>query len=185
MDYLLGAPHSKPRFFPQDFKVPSEHLLNGKRYHGEMQIFHLHSKRRRMPVQTTLIEAKEGGFNWYFDEVLQAFEYEFRKDKLICSSSQRRSRKLVSKFYKTMGMGKVKNMTDYATWGDYSVESDEPGYKEKESAIKRKLQNGVWDPHNENVVPSIHFYRYEGSLTEPPCGEWVSWFVTDKVGYVE
>ena len=36
-----------------------------------------------------------------------------------------------------------------------------------------------WDPFQPRIVNSIYFYGYGGSLTEPPCSEWVSWRVLD------
>ena len=36
-----------------------------------------------------------------------------------------------------------------------------------------------WDPFHPRIVNSIYFYGYDGSLTEPPCSEWVSWRVLD------
>ena len=45
---------------------------------------------------------------------------------------------------------------------------------------QRELQfGGFFNPHDPMLVPSIHFFGYQGSLTEPPCGEFVSWFITD------
>lgn len=46
-------------------------------------------------------------------------------------------------------------------------------------AHRRRL-GGVWNPNHESLVPSIYFYGYDGSLTEPPCSEIVSWFVIDE-----
>ena len=194
-----------------DIKVPSEHLLNGIRYDAEVQIFHLHKGRRRMPTISTLIRATEDGFNWYFDEALQAFEFEFHRDALLCAANQRRKRQLVQDFYqhvmvvpnddnddandddtqrfKSDNVMNTKNKnnnattttTKYETWADYSIESDAPNFQQQMQDLEeRSLQSGIWNPYHPMVKPSVYFYRYEGSLTEPPCGEWVSWFVTDE-----
>ena len=36
-----------------------------------------------------------------------------------------------------------------------------------------------WNPFWPRIINSIHFYGYGGSLTEPPCSEWVAWRVLD------
>lgn len=36
-----------------------------------------------------------------------------------------------------------------------------------------------WNPFFPRIVNSVHFYGYGGSLTEPPCSEWVAWRVLD------
>lgn len=162
-----------------DFKVPSEHLLNGVRYDAELQTYHLHKDRRRMPSEATLIQATQDGFNWYFDEALKAFDFEFRRDALFCETKKRKGRQLVQDFQKQVGLrGNRTNKTDYDTWGQYSLESDSPGFKERQEIMEREMQNFIWDPHSPMLELTIYFYRYEGSITEPPCGEWVSWFVT-------
>lgn len=37
-----------------------------------------------------------------------------------------------------------------------------------------------WSPFQPRIINSIYFYGYQGSLTEPPCSEWVAWRVLDK-----
>ena len=37
-----------------------------------------------------------------------------------------------------------------------------------------------WNPFQPRILNSIYFYGYDGSLTEPPCSEWVAWRVLDK-----
>jgi len=36
-----------------------------------------------------------------------------------------------------------------------------------------------WNPFQPRILNSIYFYGYGGSLTEPPCSEWVAWRVLD------
>lgn len=163
-----------------DFKVTSEHLIQGKRYDAEMQIFHLHKDRRRMPTQSVLIEATDFGYNYYFDEAIKAFEYQYAVDSNRCANKKRRERQLLSHAHRVLGGGMESNFTDFEAWAEYSIETDDPDHEQRTRDMERRLQIGVWDPHHEMLVPSIHFWRYDGSLTEPPCGEWVSWFVCDR-----
>ena len=163
-----------------DFKIPSEHTIKGVRYDAEMQIFHLHARRRRMPTQATMIRATVDGYNWYFEGALKAFEYTYRRDLALCAASQRRERQLLAEAHGNLGDPIANSTIDYDTWADFSTDMEAPDYEEYSRQMERMLEGGRWDPHHEMLVPSIYFYRYEGSITEPPCGEWVSWFITDE-----
>lgn len=166
-----------------DFKVPSEHMIEGVRYDAEMQIFHLHPSRRRTPTVSVVIQATPNGYNYYLQAALDAFEYTYNVHRAQCAAKNRKNRQLVTDVHQVLGNKDEEqanpDATDYSTWADYSTDLDDPDYEKNQALHERELQYGVWDPHHPSLVPSIYFYGYEGSLTEPPCGEWVSWFVCD------
>lgn len=149
-----------------DIKVPSEHSLRDERFDGELQYFHIHPGRRRLAALSILIRASDSGYNYYFQEAIDAFRDVYNENKANCRRRVLEQRNRTAKETRVLANDYVTPYNDYLSWA-------------KSFRAKETFEDKVWDPYHEMLVPTIHFYRYDGSLTEPPCGEFVSWWIAD------
>jgi len=170
-----------------DLKIPSEHTIMGERFEAEFIINHVHPDRKRVAALTTLIRAQPDGYNYYFQEALNAFQEQYDDNRKACrrrkmeervgnSTTPAMDEPSAAFSSPTPTAAPILSMAPSVGWNDYS-DFNISAAGRKSGTFKR---GSVWDPYHPMLIPTIHFWHYEGSITEPPCFEGVSWWVSDK-----
>ena len=118
-----------------DIKIPGEHTIKGESFDAEIQMLHMHPEDRRVSSIGVLVRARDGGFNWRFQEILDEFQQVYDQHAFECANP--------------------------------GVEYVPP---------ERPSPQGRFYPYADELMPTIFFYRYDGSITEPPCKD-ITWYV--------
>ena len=167
-----------------DFKVPSEHWIEGKQYAAEYQIWQIQNRpdeRRGAPAMAILIDDEDDKFNPHLQRALDAFQDVFDADMTDCEDFKRKQRRLDAVFYRKLqtwlGYDTSEEQIDPEDLGFSDILDEPTEIEEKFQALRGKLNarrneedsRRVWDPWHTDLYRTVWFYGYEGSLTEPPC----------------
>jgi carbonic anhydrase len=146
-----------------------------------MQLYHVHAGRQRIAAISVLIQTKPGGHNDYFQDAINAFQYQADSDRAQCANKIQNNRQMIERVHRSlMGENATTKLMeeDFESWARYSTLLADPEFLKRGREYNRILSE-IWNPYDPALIPTFWFYGYEGSLTEPPCTEVVSWFVMD------
>lgn len=152
-----------------DIKVPGEHTIGGETFDAEIQMLHVHLTNRKVSSLGIPIRAMEDGHNSEFQTILNEFHHVYYTDASGCS--KRNLRQDTSALYKDLMEEAARN----GWYNEHSAKMADPDFV-------RGLQQSTsvnFNPYSKSFMRDMFFFRYPGSITEPPC-MFVTWWVMDK-----
>ena len=137
-----------------DIKVPGEHTIEGVAFDAEIQILHVHPiDERASSIGVPIRVSDDGGHNTDFQILLNHFQNLYADHAQDCRRLRQRH------------LRQALNM-------DVSFFEDTPARETQEPTER-------FDPYSDALMPTIFFYRYDGSITEPPCKD-ITWWVMSE-----
>ena len=143
--------------------------ITGEAFDAEIQMLHTHLDPDPARVSSigVLIRATAEGYNTEYQQVLNLFQVEYNTHANACRTKQRRHLRRTTP-QTTANTNENK---------DDDLNSTTPVPQQR---MDRELyvtdQYRRFNPYAEALMPGIHFYRYDGSITEPPCMS-LTWYV--------
>ena len=175
-----------------DVKIPSEHTICGERYVGELTIWHLHPDpdHFQRPGQDVIVISvlidihPQGRPNLHFQKAINKWKEVFEENDQACQNRRR-----LQEMYPMNDMVDISTNPVMQNIADIidDIENDEEFMEVERQKRRRNDENGKnkgWSPYDDEIINSLYFYAYHGSLTEPPCSDFVAWRVLDKPMYV-
>uniref|UniRef100_A0A6U2IPT3 carbonic anhydrase n=1 Tax=Pseudictyota dubia TaxID=2749911 RepID=A0A6U2IPT3_9STRA len=185
-----------------DVHIPSQHLLEGREYAAEYQIWHLHTQQQKSPVVSIMVDLHpDDKLNEHFQLALDEWQKVWESDMFECGRL-RRTEELSADGLTNATLDEWpfvddNDMFEYPpdpqvkreyrkllvrAWEDLDEDLASADDLEASAAQRRRAQsrNQPWSPYDRSeIMRGIHFYGYSGSLLEPPCAEFVEWRVMD------
>jgi hypothetical protein len=176
-----------------DIKIPAEHEMNGEVFDAEIQMMSLHPADIRFASIGILLRARDDGYNGAFQPILDAFVKTYDQDASQCQDRQKQQRRRAQEVEveePVSYLTTTSNGTDTGSalslsqrrylraWDDAVMMIDNHDDPSAKNVRQMSLFTG-FNPFVDALWPSIYFYRYDGTMTEPPC-MGLTWFVMEK-----
>ena len=168
----------------------SSHLsVYSKQYVAEYQIYLIQNRKakRGAPAISVLIDLDPNDRdNPALQVVLDRFQVEWDIDEAECEAMERDERRVEAIYDRVLGGGDNAAAGREERQPQSTILDEPPEEEEKFQRYLRRAQEApqrgykYFDPWDtEHILKSIYFFGYEGSLTEPPCTEFLEWRIID------
>jgi carbonic anhydrase len=161
-----------------DIKIPGEHTLEGESFDAEIQMLHVHpgSVPRMGSIGIPVRAVGDEGYNSEFQNVVNQFQLLYDSHVATCGRRQLRQQQKQQKAdAATAKKSMLRKLVEWLVPSPAEVAE----LDEEEEDDARELQTSrpnKFDPYQEALMPTMWFYRYDGSITEPPCKD-ITWWV--------
>lgn len=147
----------------------SEHVVNGRRFDAELQMVHMgtESNNQKATIVSIMIDASARTDHVEFQYMLDQWKIAADALSSNCNSTRRRHRTLRTRDTTT---GRMHQTTP----------SDDLAERRRTQECTGSNCGPRIRMYPYSMWPSIHYYKYKGSLTTPPCSGIANWRIMDK-----
>ena len=136
--------------------VPSLHTFDGKRYDAEYSLYHIQGSKDRVLALSVLVDASVDRYNHQFQKMLNAWGQ-----------------------VQDCGIEGGRRLSEMDILAEHEEENEfipEDGDEEGRRLVQI---GGKFNVYHVDLIPSIHWFAYTGSLVQPPCTRNAHWRVYD------
>jgi carbonic anhydrase len=163
----------------------SEHVLDGRRYDGEMQMYHLgtEDQKRELSAVSILFDASGLRDEPRLQEYIDHWEAIAKETNDVCDGTL--DRRNLRNPNREPPPREPLEFSEF-NLADLQIDLEEEMAEARKHSQQRRHLQGEEElaPRDKmfpyEIWPTIHFYRYKGMITSPPCSEIVSWRVMDE-----